>query len=456
MIATETVLTSSLGNLVFGDALFVNPVVETLFRYIALKHSDSDDIRPIKGVLYNAYTEINLDVLCRPNDVEDIHLIETDNKGFSQVAIPVNWIELNSTQFPVNVFLSKVIKTRVFCNLKTEKTIIVVTKTPTDQWYSRFCSILFRLLPWIYVDGKVPDDEIEVFRLFTQEKFDSNKFKEIIDETATRCNLREIALRKTLCGWENSIRGSLLNEAEECVTNHLEAVRNAELRLGECLDKLSVAQNHLKALSLLPLDNSNSVYQFFATHKQLHVISKKHGGSASTIKFSILDTIEFYDYDVFSAVYNNPSSPLGKAPKDIRDIFWGLFGINKGVMRVEALFNLNNLSSLVPVCCDVSGECNDTHLPHPHLYHHGCLGGNKNYILKYMEDGDWDLAIEQAIAAVKNINFGDAVVLNEFIGDVKNRMTDCKFIIADNGEEMTLMEFLYYIIQNEEEEKKNG
>lgn len=456
-MTTETVLTSNLGNLVFGDECSFNePIVETLFRYITLKHSDGDNVRPIKGIFYNTYKEINLDGLWRPSDVENICLIETDNEVFSQVAIPTNWIELKSTRFPVNVFLSEVIKTRVFCNLKIEKTVIVVTRTPTYQWYSRFCSVLFRLLPWIYVDGKVPDDQIEVFRLFAQEKFDWNKFKKIIDEAATRCNLREIALRKTLCGWENSIRGSLINEAKETVTNQMAAVHSAELRLGACLDKLAVAQNHLKALSLLPSDDSNSVYQFFATHKQLHVISKRHGGNTSTIMFSILDTIEFYDYDVFSAVYNNPSSPLGKAPKDIRDVFWGLFGINKGVVRVEALFDLNNLSSLIPAYRGISGECNDTHLPHPHLYHHACLGGNKNYILKYMKDGDWDLAIEQAIASVKNINFGDAVVLKEFIGDVQNRMTDCKFIIADNGDEMTPVEFLDYITQNEEEEKKNG
>ncbi len=62
------------------------------------------------------------------------------------------------------------------------------------------------------------------------------------------------------------------------------------------------------------------------------------------------------------------------------------------------------------------------------------------------------MAIEQSIAAVKNINFGDSIVIGEFVSDVRNAFnTSRKCILADNGKEMTLREFLAYIRENKEE-----
>ena len=68
------------------------------------------------------------------------------------------------------------------------------------------------------------------------------------------------------------------------------------------------------------------------------------------------------------------------------------------------------------------------------------------------------MAIEQTIAAVKNINFGDSVVVGEFVNDVRRALDGaCKCILADNGKDMTLREFLAYIRENKEDEgTENG
>ena len=74
-----------------------------------------------------------------------------------------------------------------------------------------------------------------------------------------------------------------------------------------------------------------------------------------------------------------------------------------------------------------------------------------------MQQGNWDMAIEQSIAATKNINFGDIVVIDSFLRDIRNSMDSCKCIVANNGKEMTPREFLAYINENKEnEDTENG
>ena len=167
----------------------------------------------------------------------------------------------------------------------------------------------------------------------------------------------------------------------------------------------------------------------------------------------VAETIEYFDSDAFIRLYNNPNSSIGGASKDVKDIFHAVFADNKGVFKVEGMFQLTNLASIRAISHSTSGQFGDTRLPHPHLYHHACLGGNETYINNYLRQGNWDMAIEQTIAAVKNINFGDSTVIREFVEDVRHALQgSCKCVLADNGKDMTLREFLAYIRENQENE----
>ena len=152
-------------------------------------------------------------------------------------------------------------------------------------------------------------------------------------------------------------------------------------------------------------------------------------------------------------LYTNRHSSIGNAPKDVKDIFHAVFAEGKGMFRVEGVFRLVNLASIIARRGTTSGQFSETHMPHPHLYHHACLGGNETYINNYLKQGNWDMAIEQTIAAVKNINFGDATVIREFVEDVQNSLDSSRrCILADNGKEMTLREFLAYVRESKENE----
>lgn len=453
-----TLLTNADANIFFGNcsSFLDSPVLEATLRYIAIKHhiGDIEKIQLIKTYSGefgsdngNAYISLAKDRnLC----------VFVGRRGYDLPYIDEDgWVALDTPPFPVAPFLSRASETRVYLN-KNAQSVIIFVKSVTGKWIDLLCSTLGRLLPWIYTDDNtMSEEEIELFRLFVKGN-DTNRFQEIINSVAKDLDFKNTSLKKVLLGWgQSSIKDQIENLKAKTESTRAN-IRNYETSLASEYDKLSNLLTNINALMNTSCESDDSLYQFFMTHKQLgmYKVDKRDNGGSS-LWFSVTDTIEFFDAEAFKRAFNNQSSYF---PQDqvVRDIFWGLFGANKGVVRVESMFKLNNLSSLECVRGTRTNLYNATHLPHPHQYYHACLGGNGTYIMNYMSEGNWDMAIEQAIASVKNINFGDYTVMREFIGDIIRHMDDCKCIVADNGTEMTPREFLTYIKANENEDTENG
>ena len=461
---TVTKLTDSDANIFFGNSKFFldNPVLEATLRYIAIKHhtGELEKVQLIKtsqgefsGNTGNFYV----------NRVQPQTLtVFISRRGYEIPYVDATgWVALDAPPFPVAPFLSKASETKVYLN-KEEQKIVIFVKNATDKWIDLLCSTLCRILPWIYTDDtQISKDEIELFKLFVQKNGNTEKFKQIIDECVKDFDFKNISLKRTLLNWGKSSIDSQIKTLSNKSESIRGDIRSHEENLALLYTQLGNLLVNINALTATIGKEDDSLYRFFINHKQLGLYKvdnrvDSYGNNNSYLYFSVVETIEFFDAEEFKRVFNNPNSYLGQS-QDIRNLFWGLYGANKGVIRVESVFKLNNLSSLESCRGVRTGLYNATHLPHPHQYHYGCLGANGTYIQRYMIEGNWDMAIDQAIASVKNINFGDTTVMNAYVQDIKNNMDTCRCIIADNGTEMTPREFLQYIRKDDANEvTKNG
>ena len=94
-----------------------------------------------------------------------------------------------------------------------------------------------------------------------------------------------------------------------------------------------------------------------------------------------------------------------------------IFADHKGVIRVNAVFDLQQFKLVTPRQNEAFvAEA----MPNPHIYFYGCSGGNDQYYSQYAENGDWDLGIEQAISATKNLAWGDRAVCTRMINWLRN------------------------------------
>jgi hypothetical protein len=173
------------------------------------------------------------------------------------------------------------------------------------------------------------------------------------------------------------------------------------------------------------------------------------------------ETLEFYDLDEFNRISENSHSFLHDfLDSTVRGIR-AIFGERKGVIRVDAEFTLQNFKAILSREGDHSTE---NSMPNPHIYFFGCDGANGQYYSQYAESGEWDLAIEQAIAATKNLNWGDSTVCKRMLRWIEeNAYTP--FIYVDNGtpiekvtKDMKLVSFMDFLtlIEPKEQEEQNG
>lgn len=453
----NTKITSSDANAFFGNNAFLlnSSVLEATLRYISLKqHSGAiEKIELIKA--YSSSFSSSDTGNNYADAIGDYELcIFTKRGGENLLTIDLDgWVSMDSPPYPVASFLSKCSETRVFVN-QNKKQAIVFVKTATDKWIDAFCSSLFRILPWRFPNG-VTETEQEFFKALYKQ--DANKFTSIIDEACKDIDFRSMVTRRTLIGWGAQFRveqiGKLKSQGDSIRNN----IAQQEVSLGSLYNDLATLMLNLEALQKVNPENDSALYDFFTSHKQLsiHKVAPLRSGGKS-LYYSIVETIEYYDKDAFIRVFENPRSDFNYDANDaIRKIFYAIFAEEKGVFRTHCIFKLDNLSSLTIVRGERPDGQSNICLPHPHLVNYGCLGANGTQINKYMLNGDWDLAIEQSIAAAKNLNWGDNTVVSGLVRDVRNNM-NCKCIIADNGTEMTPNEFLKYITEQNNEVTDNG
>lgn len=451
----DTILTSSDANNYFGTSQCCcgSKTLEATLRYIAIKNNGGDiaktrlinvdarqaDYNVRSG---NAYTEERYDGY-------ELLIITPRNRGDDLLSINVSgWVSLDSPPYPVAALLSaKSSETRIYVNGEKKRSIVFV-RTTTENWCDLFASCLFRVLPWLFNNE---EEAAAIARAITKNQ--TEEFKAIINACCADFDFRGFMIRRNLIGWASSFRASQIESLERQMADYANRVRNLEAEIDDYLNKYGAANDNLLALKRSSDGDDDTLLQFFLNHHQLDVykISNYDGGGKS-LQYSIIDTIEYYDEDNFLNNYNNRNSTIGGSNPDMKRILYGIFKEHKGVIRVEAIFKLTNLSSLTPVKYERTGKFNATHLPHPHLYHAGCLGGNKQYIDRYMMAGDWDMAIEQSIAAVKNVNMGDAAIIGAMVRDIAEAMDTCSCIVADNGQAMTPRQFLEYLRRGDNNE----
>lgn len=455
MDCVNTIITSSNANVFFGNdsSPLGSVTLGATLRFIALKHhqGEIETIKPIK-VLTNQFSEYNngnyYAQQAKENGIE-LYILSAPRGAQLPTVNEDGWVALDTPPYPVAPFLTAASETRVYANTELKRTVIFV-KNPTERWIDMLCSSMFRVLPWYFTE-EMSDDETALFRAIS--KKDADTFNKIVNTLCANYDFQAARFKKILIGWNDGYRKKQIITLKNACEDYHRNIAQYQEEIARLFNKLEQSSVNLTALEAQGDSTDDSVYKFFMMHKQISIISTQQNSDGNVMDYCVTETMEYFDTDEFMRLYTNAHSSIGNAPKDVKDVFHAVFAEGKGMFRVEGVFRLVNLASIVARRGTTSGQFSETHMPHPHLYHHACLGGNETYINNYLQQGNWDMAIEQTIAAVKNINFGDATVVREFVEDVWNALDSSRrCILADNGKEMTLREFLAYIRENNENE----
>ena len=431
-------LVSSDANQIFGDVVSIDADYSfgALLRAIIINHSEYTVNSVRTGSVYTNYNVLGASdakLLFEADNIAVAFGCMRSSYSSDNVEAGEGWAAMDGSPYPISRYLSQFTKTRVFVNADKKRVIAFVDGRISHLWLQAFMSTLPRIMTW-YFPEELSSEEQEFFKSISvgnteiSEEAAINCLVEYVNKAAEQIDFRSLDLHKKLDGFADRIRESGITQERERIAeigNELERLHQA---ISEAYSRLEHSRTVLNGLILTPKNESTTIFDFFNQHKQIKVISTNR----DNIKFGVIDTLEYYDEDEFEYIIDSDSSYLydeeevAEEDSDIIDVLRAVFLDKKGVFLSNAVFNLSSMRYVNPISgATVTYDA----LPNPHIYHYGCSGGHEQYYSQYAESGDWELAVEQAIAATKNLNFGDSTVVTTMIRWLsENRNVPCIYI----------------------------
>ena len=175
--------------------------------------------------------------------------------------------------------------------------------------------------------------------------------------------------------------------------------------------------------------------------------------SDDTLTLSIIAPLQFFESSDFAAYEANTDSNYNRNYKDhpiLRSILHKIFITKEYQILVEGVIKLrlNHVYNDTPLQLAASNNRDDyTQFANPHLHYYDCWYAAKTAIHKYINNGDFTLAIMQMIAAVQNINVAEPQsFISHFLPDFKEPFWQNKmhFLVkTPSGKETTTFADLY-------------
>lgn len=322
------------------------------------------------------------------------------------------WRTFDEKPYPINSYLSQISKTRVYVNDESKKVVAFVERRASHHWVQAFESVLFRIMPW-YFPNELSQEDRDFFRAVSLKGKDASgdqieAFISYVNNIGAKLNLRSMHLRKILTGVADKQRQELIKDIESEINYYARQIQDYVQSLEGYYKSYDANVLKLNGLRNQPAQNDDALIEFFEQHKNVTVLRTSESG----IRFGVEGTLDFYDEDEFFDLHENEYSYLNDYEEDVVRAIYNIFGQHKGVIRTNAVFELKQMKLVTPL----KGESFVTDsMPNPHIYFYACSGGNDLYYKQFAQNGEWELAIEQAISATKNLCWGDSTVCSRMI-----------------------------------------
>lgn len=482
---SELKIMSNGANSVFGTSQpyeICSDLLESVLRYIVLSHRDDNDLSKINGI-QTVYDSMRLESISQEHLRElsqqknRLTILRSESLPSPEFVTSSGWVSLNTDSYPVDNFLSKIdnsgkYSTNAYTSEDRESTLIIA-KNVSPLWIRNLCSALFSILKKYYPTKESSEKDKNFFWSIAFMGSNNNVkhpntgekviagiaakeiFESYINNACEGLDFIEYMYAKELRGWGAAQAKSQIRRQQDQYDRLVQDIRERERLLSEDYAKLATTNEAIALWKTKVSENDDSVLNFFNQHKdELRVFSFYNDGYDKSLKYVISSTIEYYDDEEFRKIYQNTRSYFWDASAGdfVRKVLKGLFLDHKGTLRTQCVFKLTNLTSLMPERNQIDPTLSLTHFPHPHLVSYACLGNNRQYIEKFLTEGQWDMAIEQSIAASKNLNFSDSTVITSMMNTIFQKRNSCKCIILDDGREVTPEEFVNCLEEENSEE----
>lgn len=461
---------------------FDNSLISTV-RAVLLRRTDDDDIRVSEFKLNSPYW-LSADVgfkefhsACLPESRNNMYFIgvNMDDEVFRHIAehiaelVPVaSSVDTVEWRFVPRVqeFFSRDFGCFALVNDNLKSSVILAnTNEEIKKWHAMQAAVL-TLVPWYFnKEEGITDEERRLFTALTDG--DAAEYAAALEDIFDK-HYREKYLSDALDGF-----------ADRRLVNQLASV---SLNIDQLQDRISeyhsmiaeyaaeLREKQATALGLrMTLDASaaeNDLLDYFKGCNNISLIAADKERNGGYVEFFAHDYLTYWDEDeAETSIRNKHSNIYSSAPrtryvskKDMRFLMTAIFVEKLLKVRIIARYSLDgNGHPRGFSYSEYPAEFAD-YLPNPHIQRYHCLGQYESTMERALIAGDFIPAVEQCIASVRSLNFGDDPVMCEFMPHMYN--STARFIALPDGTQASPAEAVAYLkstgyIPSEEEDDQN-
>lgn len=303
-----------------------------------------------------------------------------------------------------------------------------------------------RLLPWYFKDKPLTEEETSFVK--TMIASDGEGFKRMCNElTEQRFDLRSAMIHMALDGYReryiNTMRDSLkgeINYLEEQIESHYNRIRENRRAIME----KSIRFNGLSVVG----EDVEDLTSFLIDTESIDIKSVSNDGE---LRIGVATTLSNFDRDDAENVVTNPDAYIyartgSYSTEDAMALLKEIFVEETYVIKMYAEFALNLIQRYAQSIRGFNPK--GGYMPNKHMQLHACLGNNGEMIRQAFDSGNDIGVVNAIIASVANINVSEAASNEAFFNELF--ITADKVIIAPDGEEITVMEAIRRIKEENE------
>lgn len=393
------------------------------FEFASDRYSEIGDLIPMSELRTNdGFFIVNLSSL--NTDARDVMFSDissqfvTECEGYEKLGIVEGYF---AKAFPMLCFINRELRT----------TVLIVPRLDARKLHL-IQTALFVMMPWYHDPSKrdsISPDELGLIKSLN-DKNGLRTYIECLDKLIKKYDLRAVRIRRLLDGFEtradrqriervkNDITAFTrdINSYNDAIAQRIRDKNEKQIILMGLRQKIAEAEGHDSELMGYLIRNSRiSVYSVDDNH--LTVIAK--------------DCFEYYDEDMVERVLDNEYSDVyGWEESEISSgemvmLLRAVFLDKRLKIRTSAAYTLETGGGVRGLSRFDAGEMFKDSIPNPHIYYYECLGDYSRTFNQLMAENDYIGAVDQCLASVRSLNWGDSCVMEKFFGDMYDDRFRC-------------------------------
>lgn len=448
-IVSSTPFVSEDANYLFRDKIpyvhVMNDVslVSTMRAIIAPRMAEGEHLNICPITFSGVYTDLNSIISSDYTDASDYFLLvnlsntDTSKREHAFECVRENFVAERAGYEELEMvegFFAKSFPMLCFVNREIKTSVVFVQRLDFKKLHYLQTALLV-MMPWYHGPREsVSDNELALIKSLKEKT--QVEYIKYLNELIKNSDIRGARIRRLMTGFETRADEERVRRVEEDI-----AAQNRYIREYDEYIATALRQKNELLVTLMGLKEKISEMESTDSDLMGYLLRNKrislHDTYGSTVTFIASDYISFFDEDMVERCISNRRSyvyyeaPDNESGERMAKLLQKIFLDGELKLKVCAAYQMTAGERVQGISGFGFDSQYENCMPNPHIQYYACLGNYERILNRLIGDNDYIGVIDQCIASVKSLNWGDSTVMAMFMRAMYN--DDCRCIELPNG-----------------------